>query len=59
MEHLLADVFVDVLGPEALVRESRGDMQQTMATTSTIAAGSLEVHLNAVARAGLGLPKAT
>lgn len=57
MEHQVAEAFLDVLGPEALVQQSRGDLQQTMATATTIAAGSLEVHLNAVARAGLGLPK--
>lgn len=57
MELGTAHAFLDLLGSEALVKESRGDYQQKSGLLSTIGAGSLEMQLNNVARFALGLPK--
>lgn len=59
MEANTAHAFVDLLGAEALVSESRGDYQNKAGLISSIGAGSLEMQLNNVARFALGLPKGT
>jgi alkylation response protein AidB-like acyl-CoA dehydrogenase len=57
MELGAAHAYLDVLGPEALVEESRGDYQLVGGTLSTIGGGSLEMQLNNIAWFQLGLPK--
>ena len=56
MEGRVAHACLELLGPAGLSRNSPADRQLLMGTTSTIAAGSLEVQLNLIAR-HLGLPK--
>jgi len=56
MEARVAQACMDALGPTGLVRHSPAERQLLMGTTGTIAAGSLEVQLNLIAR-HLGLPK--
>ncbi|MFI5040426.1 MAG: acyl-CoA dehydrogenase family protein [Acidimicrobiales bacterium] len=56
MESRVAQACMDALGPAGLIRHSAAERQLVMGTTGTIAAGSLEVQLNLIAR-HLGLPK--
>lgn len=56
-ESVVAQAFTELLGGEALIHESRGDFQVKTGLVSSIAAGSMEIQLNNVARFGLGLPK--
>jgi hypothetical protein len=56
METRVAQACLEVLGPEGLARHSPAERQLLMGTTGPIAAGSLEVQLNLIAR-HLGLPK--
>jgi alkylation response protein AidB-like acyl-CoA dehydrogenase len=57
MEHGVTHAYLDVLGPQALEEQSRGDYSLIFSTTSTIASGTTEVQLNNVALHALGLPK--
>jgi alkylation response protein AidB-like acyl-CoA dehydrogenase len=57
MELGAAYAFIDVLGPDGLTGDSRGDYQYVGGTLSTIGGGSLEMQLNNVAWYQLGLPK--
>jgi alkylation response protein AidB-like acyl-CoA dehydrogenase len=56
MESRVAHACMEVLGPAGLVRHSPAERQVVTGTTGPIAAGSLEVQLNLIAR-HLGLPK--
>ena len=56
MEGRVAQACLEVLGPAGLVRGSPAERQLITGTTASIAAGSLEVQLNLIAR-HLGLPK--
>jgi len=56
MEGRVAHACLEVLGPDGLVRHSPAERQLVAGTTGPIAAGSLEVQLNLIAR-HLGLPK--
>ena len=56
MESRVAQACLEVLGTEGLTRHSPAERQLLMGTTGPIAAGSLEVQLNLIAR-HLGLPK--
>jgi alkylation response protein AidB-like acyl-CoA dehydrogenase len=56
MESRVARACLEVLGPNGLVRNSPAERQLVWGTTSPIAAGSLEVQLNIIAR-HLGLPR--
>jgi alkylation response protein AidB-like acyl-CoA dehydrogenase len=57
MEGVVAAACLEVMGERGLARRSPAERQSTMGTTSTIAAGSLEVQLNLVSRLVLNLPK--
>ena len=56
MEARVAHACLEVLGSAGLARRSAAERQLISGTTSSIAAGSLEVQLNLIAR-HLGLPK--
>jgi alkylation response protein AidB-like acyl-CoA dehydrogenase len=56
MESRVAHACMEALGAESLVRYSAAERQVVTGTTGPIAAGSLEVQLNLIAR-HLGLPK--
>jgi alkylation response protein AidB-like acyl-CoA dehydrogenase len=57
MEGVLAKACYEVLGDQALLQGSPAERQLSAGTTAPIAAGSLEVQLNLVARQVLDLPK--
>ena len=57
MESMVARACFDVLGERSLQQGSVAERQLTTGTTAPIAAGSLEVQLNLVARQVLNLPK--
>jgi alkylation response protein AidB-like acyl-CoA dehydrogenase len=57
MEMKLASTCLDLLGEESLPEGSIAERQLLMGTAAPIAAGSLEVQLNLIARHALGLPK--
>lgn len=56
-ERVVADLAVDVMGPELLVEGSQGDAQFRNSLGAGIAAGSYEVQLNLISRLILDLPK--
>ena len=57
MEGVVAQACLDVLGERSLQRGSAAERQLAAGTTAPIAAGSLEVQLNLVARQVLNLPR--
>jgi alkylation response protein AidB-like acyl-CoA dehydrogenase len=57
MERTVAHACAEVLGEWGHERSSAAQRQLTAGTTAPLAAGSLEVQLNLIARFGLGLPK--
>ena len=57
MEGVVARACYEVLGERSLRRGSVAERQLAAGTTAPIAAGSLEVQLNLVARQVLNLPK--
>jgi alkylation response protein AidB-like acyl-CoA dehydrogenase len=57
MEGVVARACYEVLGERSLQRGSAAELQLAAGTTAPIAAGSLEVQLNLVARQVLNLPK--
>ena len=57
MEAKASAAFIDVLGPTALLEDSRGDYQLVSAIETGIGGGSLEMQLNNIAWYVLKLPK--
>jgi alkylation response protein AidB-like acyl-CoA dehydrogenase len=51
------ETLLSILGPSGLENRSAGEFQQFWGVISPIAAGNLEVQLDMIARAQLGLPK--
>ncbi len=56
-EQTVRDLLMDIRGAEGLVEHGIADRYTSLGTTGSIAAGTLEVQLNSVARYCLGLPK--
>lgn len=56
-ERAVAELAVDVMGPELLVEGSRGDAQYRNSLGAGIAAGSFEVQLNLISQLILRLPR--
>ncbi|MEU7813894.1 acyl-CoA dehydrogenase family protein [Pseudonocardia sp. NPDC049154] len=56
-ERLVAELGLDVFGPEALVAETFEDSTYRQALTAGIAGGSYEIQLNLIAGQILGLPR--
>ncbi|MCU1346582.1 MAG: Alkylation response protein AidB-like acyl-CoA dehydrogenase, partial [Acidimicrobiia bacterium] len=57
MEVAVAAACLEALGPQSMLRGSPAERQLAAGTTAPLAAGSLEVQLNLVARLCLNLPK--
>jgi alkylation response protein AidB-like acyl-CoA dehydrogenase len=57
METAVAGACFEVLGAHSMAHGSAAERQLSAGTTAPLAAGSLEVQLNLVARLALGLPK--
>ena len=53
----MAELALDVFGPEALESGSFADAQFRMAMTAGVAVGATEIQLNLIASRFLGLPK--
>lgn len=51
------DLLMEIQGPEGLVEHTMADRFTSLGTTGPIAAGTLEIQLNSVARHCLNLPK--
>jgi len=56
-ERAVAELALDVFGPEALVAETFEDSTYRQALTAGIAGGSYEIQLNLIATQVLGLPR--
>jgi alkylation response protein AidB-like acyl-CoA dehydrogenase len=56
-ERVVAAVVLEVMGTDALCRDSIGDEQLRRAMMAGMAAGTYEIQLNLIARMQLGLPK--
>lgn len=56
-ERAVADLALELCGPEALAGGSFADAQLRMAMTAGVAVGATEIHLNLVAQRLLGLPR--
>ncbi|MCU1345216.1 MAG: acyl-CoA dehydrogenase, partial [Acidimicrobiia bacterium] len=56
METTVAQACHDILGEEAMEAGTDANRQLITGTSAPIAAGSLEVQLNLIARSSLGLP---
>jgi alkylation response protein AidB-like acyl-CoA dehydrogenase len=56
-ERAVAELALELCGPEALAAGSFADAQLRMAMTAGVAVGATEIHLNLVAQRLLGLPR--
>ncbi|MDG2112612.1 MAG: acyl-CoA dehydrogenase family protein, partial [Actinomycetota bacterium] len=56
-EQAVRDLLMDISGMDGLVENTIADRYTSLGTTGSIAAGTLEVQLNSVARFSLGLPR--
>jgi alkylation response protein AidB-like acyl-CoA dehydrogenase len=56
-ERAVAELALELSGPEALAGGSFADAQMRMAMTAGVAVGATEIHLNLVAQRLLGLPR--
>ena len=56
-EQTVRDLLMDIRGIEGLAEHTIADRYTSLGTTGSIAAGTLEIQLNSVARHCLGLPR--